>query len=152
MIIRANNKEVQVKSIISDNMKRGGKTYPALRFEFAEEVSAEDVAVLTFGNFEILSDAGTVVATHEGYNTLKSISVMVGKITTAEQQIEELEAAVAAKEAEKTAIAESLAAAEIENANLTTTLETTQAEKDELQSAIDVMVGGAEPEEGGSEE
>ena len=144
MIIRANNKEIYVKSILNDFLKRGGKTYPALRFEFENEAAAEDVQALMSGSFEILNDDDEVIGTHEGYNTLKSVAVVIGKITTAEQQIEELEATVAATEAEKSALAESLAQSEAANAELTTTLETTQAEKDELQNAIDVIVGGNE--------
>lgn len=130
MIIRVNNKEITVKSILGDFLKRNGKTYPALRFEFENEAVEEDVQALLSGSFEILDDNGEVMGIHEGYNTLKSVSVVVGKITTAEQQIKELEAA---------------------NAELTITLETTQAEKEELQNAVDVIVGGGtETEEGGN--
>lgn len=134
MIIRANNKEINVKNIFTDFLKRNGKTYPALRFEFETEAPAEDIQVLMSGSFEILDDNGEVLGTHEGYNTLKSVSVVVGKITTDEQKIEELEAT---------------------NAELTTTLETTQAEKEELQNAVNVIVGGGTEsdmsEEGGNE-
>jgi hypothetical protein len=142
MIIRANNKEINVKSILGDFLKRNGKTYPALRFEFDNEATAEDVQALMSGSFEILDDNGEVMGTHEGYNTLKSVSVVVGKITTDEQKIEKLEA-------EKSVLAASLAQSEATNAELTTTLETTQAEKEELQNAVDVIVGGGtetEPE------
>ena len=145
MIIRANDKQIQVKTILGDSIKRNGKTYPALRFDFDNAASEEDVNALLSGSFEILDDNGEVIGAHEGYNTLKNISVVIGKITTAEQKIEELEA-------EKTALAESLAQSEATNAELTTTLETTQAEKEELQNAVDVIVGGSEPEieEGGN--
>lgn len=142
MIIRANDKEIQVKSILGDFLKRNGKTYPALRFEFDNEATSEEIEVLLSGNFEILDDNGEVLGVHEGYNTLKSVYVVVGKITTDEQKIEELEATVAATEAEKSALAESLAQSEAVNVELTTTLETTQAEKEELQNAVDIIVGG----------
>ena len=125
MIIRTNNKDIQVKSILSEKIKRNGNSYPALRFEFENEITADDITALTSGSFEILNDNGEVMGTHEGYNTLKSVSVVVGKITTDEQRIEALEA-------EKSALAESLAQSEATNAELTTTLETTQAEKEEL--------------------
>lgn len=114
MIIRNENKTVRVTSIIGDSLKRGGKSYPALRFEFTNEVTAEDIETLLSGTFEIINDNGEVLGTHEGYNTLKNISVVIGKVTTDEQHIEELEASLVA----------------------------IQAEKDELQNAIDVMVGG----------
>ena len=144
MIIRSNDKEITIKSILGDFLKRNGKTYPALRFEFEGAVSEEEIAALMSGSFEILDENGEVMGIHEGYNTLKSVSVVVGKITTDEQKIEELEATVAAAEAEKSALAESLAQSEATNAELTTTLETTQAEKDELQNAVDIIVGGNE--------
>ena len=144
MIIRANDKEINVKSILGDFLKRNGKSYPALRFEFDNEATAADIEVLLSGSFEILDDNGEVMGVHEGYNTLKSVSVVVGKITTDEQKIEELEA-------EKSALAESLAQSEAANAELATTLETTQAEKEELQNAVDVIVGGGTVEEGGAE-
>ena len=142
MIIRANNKDIQIKSVLSEKIKRNGNSYPALRFEFENEITADDITALTSGSFEILNDNGEVMGTHEGYNILKSVSVVIGKITTDEQRIEALEATIAATEAEKSALAESLAQSEATNAELTTTLEATQAEKKELQSAIDVIVGG----------
>lgn len=122
MIIRNGNNIVNVKSVSNDTMKRGGKTYPALKFDFADEITAADIAVLLSGSFEILDDEGNVLGTHEGYNTLKNISVSIGKITTDEQKIEELEAS---------------------NAELTSNLANAQAEKAELQNAIDIMVGGS---------
>lgn len=121
MIIRANGKEIQVKSAFGDVLKRNGKTYPALRFEFENEATTEDIEVLLSGRFEILDDNGEAVGVHEGYNTLKSVSVIIGKVTTEEQRIEELEA-------EKTTLVESLAVIE--------------TEKEELQNAINVIVGG----------
>lgn len=142
MIIRNGEKIVNIKSVISDTMKRNGKTYPALRFDFADEITAADLEALMSGSFEILDDEGNVLGVHEGYNTLKSLSVSIGKITTDEQKIEELEATVAATEADKAALEASLADSEATNAELTTNLETAQAEKAELQNAIDIMVGG----------
>ncbi|MBO5969802.1 MAG: hypothetical protein J6S14_15020 [Clostridia bacterium] len=122
MVIRNGEKIVNVKSVVSDTMKRNGKSYPALRFDFADEITAADLSVLMSGSFEILDNEGNVLGVHEGYNTLKSLSVSVGKITPDEQKIEELEAS---------------------NAKLSTNLETAQAENAELQNAIDIMVGGS---------
>lgn len=114
MIIRTNDKELQVKTVISDTIRKGTKTYPALRFEFENEATAEDVQALVSGNFEILDSSGNVMGTYEGYTTLKSISVTIGKITTEEQQVEELKTALAASKAESA----------------------------ELQKALNVVVGG----------
>ena len=142
MIIRNGNKTVNVVSILGDSLRRGSKVYPALKFEFEDQITSEDLAVLLSGSFEILDDNGNVLGTHEGYNTMKSLSVSIGKITTDEQKIEELEATVAATEADKAALEASLADSEAANAELTSNLETAQAENAELQNAIDIMVGG----------
>ena len=121
MIIRANNKDIQVKSVLGEKIKRNGNSYPALRFEFENEITTDDVTALLSGSFEIVDDNDNVIGTYEGYNTKGSISFVMGKITTAEQKVVELEA---------------------EKANLETSLATTQAENMELQEAIDVIVGG----------
>lgn len=115
MIIRTNNKNINVKSVIGDSLKRNGYSYPALRFEFENEITANDITALMSGSFEILDDNENVMGSYEGYNTKGSISFVMGKVTTAEQKVVELE--------------ESLA--------------TTQAENAELQEAINVMVGGS---------
>ena len=122
MIIRANNKNIQVKSVLGEKIKRNGNSYPALRFEFENEITADDITALLSGSFEIVDDNDNVIGIYEGYNTKGSISFVMGKITTAEQKVVELEA---------------------EKANLETSLATTQAENTELQEAINVMVGGS---------
>ena len=122
MIIRTNNKDIQVKSVLGEKIKRNGNSYPALRFEFENEITTDDVTALLSGSFEIVDDNNNVIGTYEGYNTKGSISFVMGKITTAEQKVVELEA---------------------EKANLETSLATTQAENTELQEAINVMVGGS---------
>ena len=122
MIIRTNNKDIQVKSVLGEKIKRNGNSYPALRFEFENEITTDDVTALLSGSFEIVDDNDNVIGIYEGYNTKGSISFVMGKITTAEQKVVELEA---------------------EKANLETSLATTQAENTELQKAINVMVGGS---------
>ena len=122
MIIRTNNKDIQVQSVLGEKIKRNGNSYPALRFEFENEITTDDVTALLSGSFEIVDDNDNVIGIYEGYNTKGSISFVMGKITTAEQKVIELEA---------------------EKANLETSLATTQAENTELQEAINVMVGGS---------
>ena len=122
MIIRTNNKDIQVKSVLGEKIKRNGNSYPALRFEFENEITTDDVTALLSGSFEIVDDNNNVIGTYEGYNTKGSISFVMGKITTAERKVVELEA---------------------EKANLETSLATTQAENTELEEAINVMVGGS---------
>lgn len=122
MIIRANGIDIQVKSVLGEKMKRNGNSYPALRFEFEDEITVDDVNALMSGSFDIVDDNGNVAGTYDGYNTKGSISFVMGKITTAEQKVVELEA---------------------EKVSLETSLETTQAENAELHEAINVMVGGS---------
>lgn len=122
MIIRTNGIDIQVKSVLGEKMKRNGNSYPALRFEFEDEITVDDVNALMAGSFDIIDDNGNVAGTYNGYNTKGSISFVMGKITTAEQKVVELEA---------------------EKVSLETSLETTQAENAELHEAINVMVGGS---------
>lgn len=122
MIIRTNGIDIQVKSVLGEKMKRNGNSYPALRFEFEDEITVDDVNALMSGSFDIVDDNGNVAGTYDGYNTKGSISFVMGKITTAEQKVVELEA---------------------EKVSLETSLETTQAENAELHEAINVMVGGS---------
>ena len=90
MIIRANGKDTYVMSIISEKIKREGREYPALRFEFPDSISTEDIENLMSGTFDILDDEGNVLGTHEGYNTRGSLSVVIGKITPAEEEVQQL--------------------------------------------------------------
>lgn len=91
MIIRANDKEVIVKSILGDSMKRGLRDYPALRFEFENEITASDIETLISGSFEILDDEGNVQGKYDGYNTVKNLSISIGRITSEEQELIDLE-------------------------------------------------------------
>ena len=122
MIIKVNDKEIEVTSVISTSISQNSKKYPALEFVFDGEIKAEDVESLTSGSFSIGEDV------HEGYNTLNKISMVIGKITTAEQERDELE-----KEFSKSQ--EALA-------NTQQTLATTQQEKTELQEALSILLEG----------
>jgi hypothetical protein len=94
MIINANNREIDVLSVISNKIMSNGKSYPALKFIFGGEVTAEDLDALTSGEINI---SGYV---HEGYNTLGEISVTVGKITTAEMERDKAEKELSTARAE----------------------------------------------------
>lgn len=130
MILRVNEKEIEVKAIFGDTVKQGTYTYPALRFEFKEGgVTDEEIQELLSGTIEIVDESsGEVIGTHSGYNTLKNVSVTIGKITTTDQKIEELEAA--------------LAAAQQEKADLEASLNDAKSANEELQDALDIVVGG----------
>jgi hypothetical protein len=82
-------------------MRQNGKSYPALRVVFSGGVTAEGLDALCSGSIEILDDDGNVVGTQEGYTTLGEHSVVIGKITTAEQERDTLAAALAVEEAKK---------------------------------------------------
>jgi hypothetical protein len=81
MIIRANNKEINVNAVFSTQIHKNGKQFPALKFVFDGGVSNADVVNLISGDIVIDN------ILHEGYTTLGDISVVVGKITTAEDEL-----------------------------------------------------------------
>lgn len=99
MIIRTNNKEISVKNVLGETMRKDGKSYPALRVVFDGGVTAEELDALCSGVLEILDDAVNVVGTQDGYTTLGEHSVVLGKITTAEQERDNLAAALAVETA-----------------------------------------------------
>lgn len=108
MIILANDREIQVNSVQGEKISRDGRSYPALRFEFSNAINAEDVEALMCGVFNILDDDGNLLGIHEGYNTKGSLSVVIGKITTAEQERNEIAATLATTQQEKTELQEAL--------------------------------------------
>ncbi len=85
MIIKTNSHDITVSSVVSTNVNKNGKHYPALKFIFDGEVSSKDLEALTSGEITIGDDV------QHGYTTLGEVSVIVGKITTAEQKAAELE-------------------------------------------------------------
>ena len=99
MIIKTATKEITASAAIGTTISKDGKNYSALKLIFPQGVSDADIAALTGGVFHIVDDSGSVSGVYEGYNTLKEISVIIGKITTEEQQIEALTAALAEEEA-----------------------------------------------------
>lgn len=101
MIIKANSLEIPVLGVHSTSIQQNGKSYPALRFEFPHGASEDELNALCSGNLEIVDDSGNVIGTHIGYTTRRGLSFVVGKIETAEQQRDELAAALAVEEAKK---------------------------------------------------
>ena len=101
MIIRANKTEIAVKNIYSNTMKQNGKDYPALRIALSGAVTAEEINALLSGNLEIMDDNGNVIGVHDGYTTRGEHSIIIGKITTTEQERDELAAALAVEEQKK---------------------------------------------------
>lgn len=99
MIIRTNNKEINNVNIFGDVLKQNGKSYPALRIVFGGGVTAEELDALCSGVLEILDDSGNVTGVQEGYTTLGEHSIVIGKITTAEQERDNLAAALAVETA-----------------------------------------------------
>lgn len=99
MNIRTNNKNIHAQNIISETMRLNGKKYPALRIVFDGGVTAAEVEELCSGALDILDDAGNVVGTQQGYTTTGEHSLIIGKITTPEQERDELAAALAVETA-----------------------------------------------------
>lgn len=86
MVIETKNNFVNVVSVESTRINRHGKTYPALKFVFPSEVTAADISELISGEITINGYE------HNGYNTLGEVSVIVGKITTAESERDAIQA------------------------------------------------------------
>lgn len=99
MKIKVNDKIINVNAVYSDTIRQSGKTYPALRIVFDGGVTADELDTLRSGSIEILDDAGNVSGVHTGYTTLGEHSVVLGKVTTAERERDELSAALAAEQA-----------------------------------------------------
>lgn len=94
MDIKTKDHVVSVETVVSTNIRKDSKSYPALKFVFSGEITSEDIAALLSGNFTIDGNE------HVGYNTLGEISATVGKITTAEQQLQDAEEELNATKAE----------------------------------------------------
>jgi hypothetical protein len=105
MIIRTNEKSIEVKNLIGETMTRGGKSYPALRVVLPGGVTAEELAALCSGALEILDDSGELLGQQHGYTTPGDLSLVIGKITTAEQERDSLAAALAVETAKAPYIA-----------------------------------------------
>lgn len=101
MKIRASGKEITVSNVYSETLRRDGKTYPALRFVLGGGVTAAELDALCSGKLEITDDEGNVVGVHDGYTTRGEHTFSVAKITTAEQERDELASALEAEEAKK---------------------------------------------------
>jgi len=118
MIIRTKDRDIKVIAVYDDILMEGKYTFPALRFEFEGNVSKEDIEALTSGSFDIVNDLGEVLGTHEGYNKLNKVSVSIAKVTTAEEQVVELQNSLNNAEATISANQEEIQALEVENAEL----------------------------------
>lgn len=101
MKIRVNKTEISVNGIFSETLRRDGKTYPALRIVVDGGLSTAEMAALCSGHLEITDDEGNVVGVHDGYTTRGEHAFSVAKITTAEQERDELASALAVEEAKK---------------------------------------------------
>lgn len=101
MIICANDKTINAVNIIGETFRRDGKSYPALRIVLGGGVTAAELDALCSGKLEITDDAGNVVGVHDGYTTRGEHTFTVAKITTAEQERDEMAAALAVEEAKR---------------------------------------------------
>ena len=101
MKIRASGKEITVSNVYSETLRRDGKTYPALRFVIFGGVTNTELDALCSGKLEITDDEGNVVGVHDGYTTRGEHTFSVAKITTAEQERDNLAAALAVEEAKR---------------------------------------------------
>lgn len=101
MIIYANDKTINAVNIIGETFRRDGKSYPALRIVLGGGVTVAELDALCSGKLEITDDEGNVVGVHDGYTTRGEHTFTVAKITTAEQERDNLAAALAVEEAKR---------------------------------------------------
>lgn len=101
MVIRANNKEISANNILGETMRQNNKSYPALRIILSDGVTVDELDALCSGSLEILDASGNVVGIQDGYTTRGEHSFVIGKITTAEQERDELAAALAVENEKK---------------------------------------------------
>lgn len=101
MKIKTNGIEIPAQSVAGESMRQNGRSYPALRFVLSGGITDAELDALCSGHLELLDDSGSVVGVHYGYNTRKELSFVVGKVETAEQERDELAAALAVEEAKK---------------------------------------------------
>jgi hypothetical protein len=94
MIIETKTKPVEVTSVISTTINQNGKKYPALKFIFPGAITEEDIDALLSG--EITIDKYH----HDGYNTQGEVSVIIGKVTTVEEERDNLQSELSELSAE----------------------------------------------------
>ncbi len=101
MIVKTKNEEIHAKTIHAETIHHDGKTYPAIRIVLDDGITKECLDALTSGRIEILDDNRLPLGVHDGYTTPGEHSYIIGKITTAEQERDELAAALAIEEAKQ---------------------------------------------------
>ena len=101
MKIRANGMDISVLNTIGATVHRNGKVFPALRIVLPGGITETELEALCSGHLELMDDNGNVVGVHDGYTTRGEHVFTVAKITTAEQERDEMAAALAVEEAKK---------------------------------------------------
>ena len=143
MKIRTSTREIEVRAILGETIKNGNHQYPAMKIVMPGGISDEELGSLFEGSFTIIDEEENEYV-HEGYNTLKEVSVTIMKFTQEESQIEELEAQLAAVQAQIDAANAELASTkneintartELENAKTAAT--TARAELDNVRSELE---------------
>lgn len=145
MKIKTSNKEIEVKSILGEQMHRGNHQYPSLKIVMPGGITEEDIAALIEGSFTIIEvdqEGNVNEYVHDGYNTVTEVAVSIAKITTDEQQIEDLESRLNEAQAEYDTVKAELDAAKAEYEEVKNNLEIAKAEAAEMQEAINIIVEG----------
>ena len=99
MIIRANDMEIMVDNVFSENVSINGRRYPALRFVMGNNVTQYELDALASGHLEMLDGRREVVGVHDGYTTRQDVTFVIAKVKTVEQERDDLEAALAVQTA-----------------------------------------------------
>ena len=103
MKIKTSSREIDVASVIGENVRIGSQQYPAVKFVMPNGITAEDLAALSEGSFTIIevdAEGKETEYVHEGYTSIREVSVTIAQINSIEQQIVDLEAQLEALRAE----------------------------------------------------
>ena len=105
MKIRANGMDISVLNTIGATVHRNGKGFTALRIVLPGGITEAEMEAICSGHLELYDDAGNVAGVHEGYTTVGEHTFTVIKITTAEQERDDLAAALAVETAKQPYVA-----------------------------------------------
>jgi chromosome segregation ATPase len=142
MKIRTSTREIEVASIIGETIKSGSHQYPAVKFVMPNGITAEDLAALSEGSFTIVevNERGEEVEyVHEGYTSIREVSVTIAQINTVEQQIADLESQLAILRAEADATKDELESTKAEADAAKTELEEVKIAYSDAKAVLDTV-------------
>lgn len=143
MYIKAGTYKVKINNYYVDIITRNMKTYPAYRFDFSEGITSEELSAILSGSFDIVGDADEVLKSCKGYTELDNFQMIIGKITTADERVVELEEANSTLQQNLEATTQNLENTTQELNVTTQNLETVTEEKNQISEALNIILGGS---------